>query len=47
LLLTMRDLRHWIAENSNHSSRFTKQWAELEHINREIHYMQYRCRLII
>ena len=42
LLTTMRDLRLWIAENAVHSSRKQKALIELEHINREIHYLQYR-----
>ena len=42
MLLTMRDLRLWILENTPLSSRAEKQQGELEAIIREINYLQYR-----
>ena len=42
----MRDLRLWVLEyGSNYSSRTDKLMGELEHINRELHYLQLRAFL--
>jgi hypothetical protein len=41
-LLTMRDLRYWILENAPHSSRAFKHNVEIEHINKEINYLQFK-----
>jgi hypothetical protein len=42
MLMTMRDLRLWILENAPNSSRATKHEIELEHINKELHYLQFK-----
>lgn len=42
LLIAMRDLRLWLVENAAFSSRKRKALSDLEHINREIHYIQFR-----
>jgi len=42
LLLAMRDLRLWLIENAEFSSRQIKVKTDLEHINRELHYLQFR-----
>jgi len=42
MLLAMRDLRLWIIENAPFSSRRLKAVAELEHLNRELSYLQFR-----
>lgn len=47
LLIAMRDLRLWTIENADkNSSRVSKHAKELEHINRELHYLQMRALLL-
>ena len=46
LIMTMRDLRFWMIENAPHSSRNLKLTIELEKLNRELHYLQFRGNFI-
>lgn len=46
LLLAKKELRQWLIENIPHNSRKVKILTELEHVNRELHYLQFRKMFI-
>lgn len=46
ILMTMRDLRLWILENAPHSNRALKHYNEVEHINKELGYLQFKGKII-
>jgi hypothetical protein len=44
-LLLMRDLRLWVIENVPHSQQVNKYYSDIEHINKEIQFLELKSNL--